>query len=406
MAAKQKHRLAGNPYNLRKKVEIPVEIQLENDSAFLHEFASQPIPGQVLGSQTGSDTDSTSTDESTGLNISGVVYSESDLEKSPVVKHRKHFKNSILHPVASTSKMSDQREEKLPDQALINQRILSQLDAIGKRLTVIEHKSASPAKPKAKKLTKKKGTASSSLKHSSVEEVGSDMPSLYTLRNDRSIQDQIQDRLRELSGVDKRGMDQKIKSQRGGAVDIFVKEKVKWPHEYVLAGNTKDRITYNQLNITQWMAGFCRIMKEESCQITKNHMLEYLIALLDYSNDFSWQAAKASHAVLLCRMEQGEVTSWSETDKIDRIRRANAQRHVLPTQNNVGSQKFRKTQNPQKSIKSMPCVYYNDNSCNFNKNHETKGVFYRYICSTCFAQDGKVNTHSALDCKQKRTKNE
>ena len=65
----------------------------------------------------------------------------------------------------------------------------------------------------------------------------------------------------------------------------------------------------------------------------------YLIALLDDSNDFSWQAAKASHAVLLCRMEQGEVISWSETDKIDRIRRANAQRHVIPTQANPASQK-------------------------------------------------------------------
>ena len=41
-------------------------------------------------------------------------------------------------------------------------------------------------------------------------------------------------------------------------------------HKSVLAGNTKDRITYNQFNITQWMAGFCQIMKEESCQITKD----------------------------------------------------------------------------------------------------------------------------------------
>ena len=46
-------------------------------------------------------------------------------------------------------------------------------------------------------------------------------------------------------------------------------------------------------------------------------MLDYLIALLDDSNDFSWQAAKASHAVLLCHMEQGEVTGWSDTEKID-----------------------------------------------------------------------------------------
>ena len=74
-------------------------------------------------------------------------------------------------------------------------------------------------------------------------------------QNDRSIQDQIEDRFRQLSGVDKKGTDPKFKSQRGGSVDIYVKERVKRPHELVLAGNTEDRITYNQLNITQLMAG-------------------------------------------------------------------------------------------------------------------------------------------------------
>ena len=189
MAAKQKHRMAGNPYNLRKKVKILVEIQLENDSAFLNEFASQTIPGQVFRSKTGSDTDRTSTNDSIGLDTSSVVYSESDSDDLPFVKHRKHFKSCTQHQVASTSKMSDPREEKLLYQALINQKILSQLKAIGKKLTVIENKSASPAKPKAKKFTKKKRAASLSLKSSSVEEVRNNMPSLHTLQNDRSIQD-------------------------------------------------------------------------------------------------------------------------------------------------------------------------------------------------------------------------
>ena len=47
-------------------------------------------------------------------------------------------------------------------------------------------------------------------------------------------------------------------------------------------------------------------MRDEENLQTRGHMLDYFIALLDDSNDFSWQAAKASHAVLLCRMEQGE----------------------------------------------------------------------------------------------------
>ena len=35
----------------------------------------------------------------------------------------------------------------------------------------------------------------------------------------------------------------------------------------------------------QWMAGFCRSMRDEACQNNKEAMLEYLISLLDNSND-------------------------------------------------------------------------------------------------------------------------
>ena len=104
--------------------------------------------------------------------------------------------------------------------------------------------------------TKTKHAASSRLKQSSVEDDCQNMPNLHTLRNDRSIQGQVEDRLRQLPGVDKKVLIRNLKVREGGSVDIYVKERVKWPHEFVLAGNTKDRITYNQLNITQWMAGF------------------------------------------------------------------------------------------------------------------------------------------------------
>ena len=70
------------------------------------------------------------------------------------------------------------------------------------------------------------------------------------------------------------------------------------------------------------MAGFCRAMKEETDQNSKDAMLDYLISLLDDANDFSLISAKASHAVLLCRMEQGEISGYTQTDQIDRVRHA------------------------------------------------------------------------------------
>ena len=81
MAAKQKHRTACNSYNLRRKVEIPIELQLNNDNTFLNEFASQPEQRQISKSR--SDTDSnTSIDLEIGTLLS--QESEDSVDESPV----------------------------------------------------------------------------------------------------------------------------------------------------------------------------------------------------------------------------------------------------------------------------------------------------------------------------------
>ena len=96
----------------------------------------------------------------------------------------------------------------------------------------------------------------------------------------------------------------KLKSQRGGAVDVFVNHKVRWPHKFVLSGQNKDRVTYNQLSPIQWMAGFCRTIREESDMAIKEHMLDYVIDLLDDATAFSWASAKASHVLYGARRDQ------------------------------------------------------------------------------------------------------
>ena len=174
------------------------------------------------------------------------------------------------------------------------------------------------------------------------------------------------------------------------------------PPEYVLAGENKDRVMYNQLTPLQWMTGFCRSMKEESNVQIKEHMLDYVINLLEDANDFSWASAKASHAVLLCQMEQGKVVGWSDVEKIDRIRRADAQRHI--------SQQFTQgkphEKNGKQPTKFVAYVYFNINMCSQTKHHEIKIVYYRHICAACWEMGGKVYSHSQMDCRRSKTKNE
>ena len=117
------------------------------------------------------------------------------------------------------------------------------------------------------------------------------IPPPVALRQEARIQEEVQQRLHELSEKIHTG-NGKIKSQRGGPVDLFVNHRIKWPHEYVLADQNKDRVTYNQLTPLQWMTGFCRNMRKETNMQIKEHMLDYVINLLEDTNDFSWASAK------------------------------------------------------------------------------------------------------------------
>ena len=102
-------------------------------------------------------------------------------------------------------------------------------------------------------------------------------------------------------------------------------------------------------------------------------------------------------------MEQGEVVSYQEIDKIDRIRRANAQRHIPKSQYSAQSlNNVRKNSN--KITKSMPCQYFNQGSCVHQKSHETKGTLYKHIFAACFASQGKTYPHPETECRNKLRK--
>ena len=88
------------------------------------------------------------------------------------------------------------------------------------------------------------------------------------------------------------------------------------------------------------MSGFSAIVRDESDLSTKNQMLHYLCELMDDAQDFGWSAAKGSHAVLLCRMEENKV-AWHQTEKIDQICTSHAQKVVNTNQN--GCSKHRKS---------------------------------------------------------------
>ena len=92
-----------------------------------------------------------------------------------------------------------------------------------------------------------------------------------------------------------------------------------WPQNFILTGNQKTRPSSDDLNITQWVSGFVRCIQEEKSEAHRACMLDYLGNIMEDASNFSWESAKAAHAILLTNMEADRL-NWSETDKIDHVR--------------------------------------------------------------------------------------
>ena len=81
-----------------------------------------------------------------------------------------------------------------------------------------------------------------------------------------------------------------------------------------------------------------------------------------------WSSAKASHTVLVCHIEQGEIKDYTWTEQIGRVRHVHAQRHTSIGQDTV------KNASKRSYNKSMVCQYYKSGTCSQQITHETKGL--------------------------------
>ena len=224
--------------------------------------------------------------------------------------------DSYVIPSTSKATASSSAQNREED---VQQLILEQLQKVNQCLDKVEgrmDKEQRGAKDRdtGKRLKKlssiskrqKPIESDSSQSNSESSDEDQDIPSLYSIRQSEKIQRQVDARIRELEQQSQSsGSMSKIKSKRGGNVEVIVKHRVAWPHEAILGGATRSRMSYDQLTMSQWVQGFCKNILDESNNSVREKMIQYMGELMEDATDFSWQGAKAAHAVLLCEFERG-----------------------------------------------------------------------------------------------------
>ena len=130
----------------------------------------------------------------------------------------------------------------------------------------------------------------------------------------------------------------------------------------------------------------------------RKKIIQYMGKLMEDATYFSWHGAKAAHAVLLCEFETRGI-NWEDTARIDRIRRAHAQKHVN------GGRFWVKTDKLQKP---WFCKQFQGGSCSHNKDHKVNGKVHKHLCAFCLSQ-GRFLGYPEKDCifsKKTSAKNE
>ena len=239
------------------------------------------------------------------------------------------------------------------------------------------------------------------------------IPSLQALRSTAINQDLVQRRLDELH--------QQAASQQTGNPSSTLsqdtcnkqsnktkgkKEKVEvvWPQDCAFVGHQCTRLTYEQLNQSQFVLGFLRSVQEENNTLTHSNKIEYLTDLFQDVCDMGLQPAKGAHLVVMSKMEDGLVT-WADLKKVSKIRKTYVRSSLGASNTNNLDQHTGSV--PRKGFRkssTIPCKEFNEGRCTKTFDHDVGLITHKHICVFCLYTLNKQYNHAESNCNKKKLK--
>ena len=179
-------------------------------------------------------------------------------------------------------------------------------------------------------------------------------------------------------------------SGRYNTVDAIISEPEKrWPKKGFRGGQGKKRLTYDELSLSQWVAGqLANIYNIQDHTLARQALLQVIHSMWD-TTSLPWVAVRNAYASSMHDVEEWILT-WDNPTQWS-LNRLSASQIAMNSQPNISQS----TSGSQTSTK-LPCHYYNDGSCS----HESHHGQYCHICSYC-ARSGRTNPHPEVKCNFK-----
>ena len=240
------------------------------------------------------------------------------------------------------------------------------------------------------------------------------IPSIQALRTTAVDQDLVQRRLTELhqqalpqqAGNNTHQLSQQDISHKHPSKPKGKKDKVEvvWPQDCAFVGHLRARLTYEQLNQSQFVLGFLRSIQEEVNTLIRSNMVEYLTELFQDVCDMGWVSAKGAHLVVMSKMEEGLVT-WQDLKKVNKIRKTYVRSSFATNSSSTQEYSGPNSKKGNRKQSTIPCKDFNEGKCQKNYDHEVGLITHKHICNFCLYSLNKQYNHSENVCNRKRAKN-
>ena len=246
-------------------------------------------------------------------------------------------------------------------------------------------------------------TASETGTQADVNRAATDEATPQSVRLDADLQQRIDQRLRELDIGDHdldederlpaRGKSRPLRSGRDKTAAESVSVAVEWPHYHVFRGADRRPAKYDELTITEFVAGYLKIVLANLAE-TKNVtlMLKHLGNIMGDVTEHSWENVRNCHAIILQQMEQARL-NWADTDSITELRTTYA--HARPKITVDHYRQASRTNGP------LFCFRYQSESCTYDSDHTTSRGFVKHVCAYCLKTYGVLRKHAEQVCRQK-----
>ena len=233
---------------------------------------------------------------------------------------------------------------------------------------------------------------------------------LDDLRKEETLQDRVAQRLAQLNveddsssdgtdGQDEESDDSKRASRRSTGKSLRSEKTVKptskvvrpqlWPHSELDVAAYSNDVTYDQLTLEEFVAGYTTILHSCKLATTEKQAREaHLIHLMFLAMTYEWQAVLAYHGAVLLEIERGHSV-WG--DSFHNLDTGILQGHFTSSGNSLRS-------SASKDLR--PVLFCRDHqlgTCHFPSDHSgsLRGEvsFLRHICATCWVHERKKRAH-------------